>query len=197
MRAGDLARERLMEEAPIVEPGQRVEVGELPRLAEAARVVDRRAGALGELLELRNADVVDVELASREDHGYPRPRRPASGRRDPSGSDRRGARLPRGCSGTTSRSPARGDRRAARDRLPVSLLLRQPERRDHRGRSRSRATRARRGSRSRRCGVERPAQHLVEVDRAAEIAQERVGGLLLGLLARAGGVPRRAGRCGR
>ena len=47
----DLARERLVEVAPVVEARQRVEVGELARLAEAARVLDRRAGADGELLE--------------------------------------------------------------------------------------------------------------------------------------------------
>ena len=51
VRAGDLARERVVEVAPVVEARERVEVGELARLAEAARVLDRRARVRGELLE--------------------------------------------------------------------------------------------------------------------------------------------------
>src|SRR5581483_4211985 len=46
--AVDLAREGLVEVAAIVEAGQRVEVRELPRLAEAARVLDRRRDPLRE-----------------------------------------------------------------------------------------------------------------------------------------------------
>ena len=45
-----LARERLVEVPPVVEPGQRVEIGELPRLAEALGVLDRRRGSLRQLL---------------------------------------------------------------------------------------------------------------------------------------------------
>ena len=52
VRARDLAGERLVEVAPVVQAGQRVEVGELARLAEAPRVLDRRPGAQRELLEL-------------------------------------------------------------------------------------------------------------------------------------------------
>ena len=59
----DLARERLVEVAAVVQAGQRVEVGELPRLAEAPRVLDRRPGALGELLEL--ADHLLLEAVAR------------------------------------------------------------------------------------------------------------------------------------
>src|SRR6185503_7516431 len=49
--AVDLAAQRLVEVAAVVEACQGVEVGELPRLAEAARVLDRGRDALGELLE--------------------------------------------------------------------------------------------------------------------------------------------------
>ena len=48
---GDLALERLMEETPVVHAGERVEIGQLARLAEPARVLDRRRGALRQLLE--------------------------------------------------------------------------------------------------------------------------------------------------
>ena len=65
VRARDLARERLVEVAPVVEARERVEVGQLPRLAEAARVVDRRAGALARALELVD-DLVERRLAPRE-----------------------------------------------------------------------------------------------------------------------------------
>ena len=65
MGARDLARERLVEVAPVVQAGERVEVGELARLAEAACVLDRRAGAAGELLELVEL-VVAEGVGSRE-----------------------------------------------------------------------------------------------------------------------------------
>ena len=41
-----------MEVTPVVQPGQGVEIGELPRLPEAARIFDRRPGPLCQLLEL-------------------------------------------------------------------------------------------------------------------------------------------------
>ena len=53
LRARDLAGQRLVEVAPVVQAGERVEIGELARLAKAACVVDRRPGAERELLELR------------------------------------------------------------------------------------------------------------------------------------------------
>ena len=49
--AGDLARERLVEVAAVVQPGESVEIRELARLAEAARVVDRRPGPERQLLD--------------------------------------------------------------------------------------------------------------------------------------------------
>lgn len=54
MGARDLACERLVEVAVVVEAGQRVEVRERSRLLEAARVLDRGPGAPGELLEERD-----------------------------------------------------------------------------------------------------------------------------------------------
>ena len=66
VRAGDLARKGLVEVAAVVQAGQRVEVGELARLAEAARVLDRRPGAKGELLELAaTSSSANVVLAAR------------------------------------------------------------------------------------------------------------------------------------
>src|SRR5205823_1536341 len=52
LRARDLPRQGLVEVAAVVQAGERVEVGELARLAKTTRVCDRRAGPLGELLEL-------------------------------------------------------------------------------------------------------------------------------------------------
>src|SRR5215831_7950007 len=60
MRAGALARERLVEEAAVEQARERIEVGELPSFAEPARVLDRRAGVHCERLEL--ASVVVAEL---------------------------------------------------------------------------------------------------------------------------------------
>ena len=68
MGAGALAGQRLVEVAPVVQAGERVEVGELPRLAKAACILDRRAGAQGECLELADVVVrVLVPLSARED----------------------------------------------------------------------------------------------------------------------------------
>ena len=50
-RARHLALERLLEVARVVEPRPRVEVGEPPRLEVAPRVVERRPGAGGDVLE--------------------------------------------------------------------------------------------------------------------------------------------------
>ena len=66
--ARDLAGERLVEVAAVVQAGQCVEVGELARLAEATRVLDRRPGAQRELLELRDLRLAERRLArARED----------------------------------------------------------------------------------------------------------------------------------
>ena len=82
VRAGALAGQRLVEVAPVVEAGQRIEVGELARLAEAARVLDRRAGAQRERLELAHVVVgVLVALPARED-GEVAERRAVARKRD-------------------------------------------------------------------------------------------------------------------
>src|SRR5712691_6428686 len=82
MGAGALAGQRLVEVAPVVQAGERVEVGELPRLAEAARVLDRRAGAQGERLELAHVVIcVLVALPAREDREIAQ-RRVVAGKRD-------------------------------------------------------------------------------------------------------------------
>ena len=51
VRPRALARQRLVEVPPVVEPGERVEIGELSCLAEAARVLDCRSGAERQILE--------------------------------------------------------------------------------------------------------------------------------------------------
>ena len=61
--ARTLARQRLVEEAPVVQPRQRVEIGELPRLAEALGVLDRRRGPLGQLLEAAHVVLREVAVA--------------------------------------------------------------------------------------------------------------------------------------
>ena len=68
LRAVDLAAERLVEVAAVVEAGEGVEVGELPRFAEAARVLDRRRDALGELFEPAHVVVAEPDArVARED----------------------------------------------------------------------------------------------------------------------------------
>src|SRR5439155_11683696 len=59
VRTGDLARQRLVEVAAVVQPGERVDVGELPRLAEAPRIVDRGPSPLRELLERPESALVE------------------------------------------------------------------------------------------------------------------------------------------
>ena len=64
--AGDLAGERLVEVAAVVQAGERVEIGELAGLAKAPGVVDRRAGAERELLELGGAGGPNASRPERE-----------------------------------------------------------------------------------------------------------------------------------
>ena len=61
LRSCHLARQGLVEVAAVVEPRQGVEVGELPRLAEAAGVLDRGAGPPGQLLELPDHAFLEAE----------------------------------------------------------------------------------------------------------------------------------------
>ena len=60
--AVNLAAERLVEIAAVVEARPRIEVRELPRLAEPARVLDRRRHALRELLEPARVVVPEPDI---------------------------------------------------------------------------------------------------------------------------------------
>src|SRR5579862_2721479 len=60
LRAHRLPRERLVEVAAVVELCQRVEVGELARLAEPARVLDRRRRAVGDLFEPEELPILET-----------------------------------------------------------------------------------------------------------------------------------------
>ena len=55
-----------MEVAAVVQPGERVEIGLVARLAEAARVLDRRAGALAPAPRSREQAVVEASARARE-----------------------------------------------------------------------------------------------------------------------------------
>src|SRR5439155_25254448 len=82
VRAGALARQRLVEVTPVVQAGQRVEVGELARLAKTTRVFDGGAGAEGKRLELAHILVgVFVALPAREDREVAE-RRAVAGKRE-------------------------------------------------------------------------------------------------------------------
>ena len=192
MGAGDLAGQRHVEEPAVVKAGERVEVGQLARLAEPARVLDRRACVCGERLQL--ADVVLAELPSglpREDRQVAdRPVFPGHRNGEPGVDDRVLTRLSLELRigvghRDRAREPAVG---RAGDRMPLGLFDREPERREerlsvgrigeeHEGRIRA-AERA--------CRLERSRQHLVEVDRARELAEDPASAaFLLGSLERA------------
>ena len=125
--AGDLARERLVEVAAVVQPGQRVEVGELARLAEAARVLDRRAGALRRAPRARVivALVEACRCVRGEDARKPSGSDLAAERHGQAGVDRASSAPPR-CrvAGTTIAIDARlAPVRRAGDRLALRLLV--------------------------------------------------------------------------
>ena len=160
---GDLALERLMEEPPVVHAGERVEVGELPRLAEAPRVLDRRRGALGELLEpvqlVRAEPVAALAAVDGQEAEPARCCRPAA-RRGRGGSAARppavrlrGRRRRR--SGTRARSNGAPRPRARAGRRAAARSTRRaaPRRRGSAGRP---ASPARSGPRRRRAGAARP-----------------------------------------
>ena len=66
--AGAFARERLVEVAAVVQVCQRVEIGELAGLTEAACVVDRRPRAPGELLEKSELPIGGFALTASPEH---------------------------------------------------------------------------------------------------------------------------------
>ena len=106
VRARDLSRERLVEVAAVVEPGQRVEVGELARLLEAPRVLERRRDALRELLGAAEVVVAEPRLRVAGEDAEPADSAGAVDERDAErGPDRSLGRLRH--SGTRARPPAR------------------------------------------------------------------------------------------
>ncbi len=165
-----------MEEPAVVEAGQRVQVGELPRLAEPLRVVDRRRRPQREVLQ--RAEVLLPERAvggAREDAQVPHRRRVARERHRQPGVDDGPVRLEllaRVAVDEGDRAGVAAVRRAG-DRLPLGLLRREAERRDERLPLVVRdADHGRVDPRHRAGGLERAGEHLVEVDRARELAQE-------------------------
>ena len=53
-----------------MQPGERVEIGKRTRLEEAARVLDRRAGAEGEPLELLQLGIAERVAGTGEDREH-------------------------------------------------------------------------------------------------------------------------------
>jgi hypothetical protein len=191
LRAGDLAGERLVEVAAVVQPGERVEVGELARLTEPSCVVDGRAGAQRELLELgRRAlperltadarvggEIAELLVFAREGHRERRPDRRAL----PGSSsrvvvfDRDRARRPPVRRAGDRRGRVGGAEAAGRTNRLAFGVDRDDDGVDAAQRS--------------RC-LERARQHLVEVDRAAELTEHAAAPvLLLGALERLREVP--------
>ena len=180
LRSCHLARQGLVEVAAVVEPGQGVEVGELPRLAEAAGVLDRGAGTPGQLLELPDHAFLEAERG-----------RAAVDRDEP---DRSGlAGSGHGQAGMHEllafqrRRVLVGDRDRARlvpvgragDRLTLRLYVGEALRGDDRLVVGVDRNERRVGARDRTSGLEGARQHLLEVDRAPELVQEAVSPALL------------------
>ncbi len=188
MRARAFTRERLVEIAAVVQAGERVEVGESLRLAEAARVVDGRRGALGELLEPEEIVVVESSLGVTREHGeVAGPAAFVGERHGEPGAEKRA--VVSFCVAVSDLDRAHSCPVGwARDRMPLRLFLAEPERRDDRRavvglEAHHRCVDSGQGAGS----VERPGQHLVEVDRAREVGQHAAAaGLLLGPFDRSG-----------
>ena len=136
MCARALAGERLVEEAPVVETGQRVEVGLLTRFAEAVRVLDRRPGMHCQTLEQEHVLVrVLVAARAREDGQVPESPVLARQRHGEAAADRRLLALPALELGIGVRHrdrPGEPAVRRAGDRVPLGLLDREAESRDER-----------------------------------------------------------------
>ena len=179
VRAGDLARERLVEVAAVVQPGERVEVGQLPGLLEALGVLDRGAGTLRELLELLDRVVAELRLVPGEDGEVPlHVRLGDQGHRNCEPRPDQVAVLRDLAVVVSVADPDRAGPAAVRrpgDRLALGLFLGQPERRDQR-RAGGVPDPDEGGVGIRRVGgrLERPGEHLVEVDRAPEVAEDAV-----------------------
>ena len=184
--ARDLARERLVEVAAVVQAGQRVEVGVLARLAEAPRVLDRRARR-ARASSSSSAQVVVAERrrgCAREDA---EPAEPAgcarrAARRAPRGSGRPAVVRLRVAVRDLDRARLAAVRRPVRSDLSPRLLAAEARARPIRRSSPSPSIELDEGrvdardapARRRACG-----EHLVEVDRAAELAEEPAPAALL------------------
>ena len=175
VRPGDLARERVVEEAPVVEARERVEVGELARLAEAPRVLDRRPDVRRDVLERRQLVVARpaAVLAPEDGHRPDRLVRVVHERQRERAADQAAVRLRalgRVAVGDLDRAGvAAGGRR---DRMLGRFLLRHAVGRDHRGLALLRGDHERRVDGSERAGrLERAREHRVEVDGGADRRQ--------------------------
>ncbi len=176
VRASDLASERLVEVAPVVKARERIEVGELPRLAEAARVLDRRPGPRRELLELLHLLLAEgLDGRAREDRQQPERRGLTRERHRDPGSDRvvLGGSL-HGAVVVRHRDRAGlAPVRRSRHRLALRLLGREAESSDDRLAAGLRRQRD-------QCGVDvvdrtgsfqHAGEDLVEVDRSGQLAE--------------------------
>ena len=180
--AGDLARQRLVEVAPVVESGEGVEVGQLASLAKAPCVLDRRPCALRELLELPDLVLGEVVLRRAAVHreeadraGLPRHRHGQARADQLSGLDR-------GWVLVDERDRARlASVGRPGDDLAMSFLVREPQRGDDRLFPVTAGDRDERGvdTGDRAGRLERPREHLVQVDRARELRQVAAPATLL------------------
>ncbi len=176
-----LAGKRLVEEAAVVQPRQRVEVGELASLPEPARIFDRGPRPECERLELANLLIgVGVALRARED-GQVAERRRLAGQRDgESGVDDVLVLVILRLALEFGIHVGHGDRACepavgrAGDRMPFSLLHRETQ-----GRYEWLATlrigqhdQGRVGSAQRTRGLKSPREDLVQIDRACELSED-------------------------
>ena len=185
VRPRHLAAERVVEEAPVVQARQRVEVGELPRLAEPPRVVDRRPGPLCELLERPSVAVVERVRGRPAEHGHEPDGPRLRGDRDREPLADQVAVVDLGAHrilvGDLHR-PSLPSVGRPRHGLELGFLGRKPDGRHDRllaGRPRQQDEgRVDAADRARR--LQHARQHLVEVDRPAELAEDPAAALVVG-----------------
>ena len=177
MGARTLARQRLVEEAPVVQAGQGIEVGELARLPEAPRILDRRPRVLRERLELADVLVRILVPGPAREHRQIAERLRLAGQRDgQAGVDRVLVAVPLRLRIGVGHRDRAGEPAVGRagDRVPLGLLHGQPERCDERlaalclGEHRERRV----GPSETAGGLQRPRQDLVEVDRARKLPED-------------------------
>ena len=173
--AGDLAAEELVEDAAVVQAGQRVELGLLAGLDEAQRVPDRRARPAGEVLERVRRRLGEARRARAADRRQ-RADRLALGAQ---GHGQRGTRKLRG--GAHVVEPVAVDDlerpqvRVVRhlEQRSLDLVLAQPGRARCRRRVAFVADRDQRGidPRQRDDRVERPVEHVRGIEGGCELAR--------------------------